>query len=97
MITTSSKDEAQRISQALLEQKKAACVNIIPNIGSSFWWNGKIDSSREYLLIVKTKASLLNELVNIVKQMHSYEIPEVIALPVVGGNSEYLKWIDETI
>ncbi len=92
-ITTATAKEAQRISRVLLEQRKAACVNIVPGVSSLFWWQDKLDSARESLLIVKTKTSLLNEIVRLVKEIHSYDIPEIIALPIVGGNQDYLEWI----
>ena len=66
-------------------------------VSSLFWWQGKVDSAEESLLIVKTKASLLNEIVAFVKEIHSYDVPEVIALPIVGGNPDYLKWIGEEV
>jgi periplasmic divalent cation tolerance protein len=94
-ITTSSEQEAHKIAELLLTKRKAACVNIIPRVGSSFWWQGKLDSARESLLIIKTKASLLSEIVDLVKAAHSYEVPEIIALPIIGGNEDYLKWIDD--
>jgi len=92
-ITTANTDEAQRISSRLLNQRKAACVNIVPRVDSLFWWQGKLDSAQESLLIVKTKASLLNEIVSLVREIHSYHTPEIIALPIVGGNQDYLDWI----
>ena len=94
-ITTGSEEEARNIADHLLSRRKAACVNIMPKIESHFWWQEKLDSARESLLIVKTKASLLPEIINLVKEIHSYEVPEVIALPIVGGNPDYLKWLDE--
>ena len=96
-ITTATAEEAQRISRALLEQRRAACVNIVPKVNSHFWWQGKIDSAQENLLIVKTTASQLNELVRLVKQLHSYEVPEIIAIPIVGGNQDYLEWISKEV
>ena len=71
LITTGTPEEAQRIAAVLLEQRKAACVNIIPQVSSRFWWKGKLDSAEESLLIVKTRASLLDEVVSLVKQVHS--------------------------
>ena len=94
LITTASAEEARRIAEVLLKQRKAASVNILPKVNSLFWWHGKIDSAEENLLIVKTKAALLNEVIRLVKENHSYEIPAVIALPIVGGNQDYLDWID---
>ena len=96
-ITTANTEEAQRISRALLEQRKVACVNIVPGVSSFFWWQDKIDSAQESLLIVKTKASQLNELVRLVKELHSYDIPEIIAVPIVGGNQDYLEWIGNAV
>lgn len=97
LITTATAEEAQRISRALVEQRKAACVNIVPGVSSLFWWQGKLDSTEESLLIVKTKASLLSEIVTLVKEIHSYDIPEIIALPIVGGNQDYLEWIQKEV
>ena len=94
-ITTNSADEAQQIAGLLLEQRRAACINIIPKVDSRFWWEGKLDSAQESLLVIKTKSSLLPEIINLVRGIHSYTIPEIIALPIVGGNQDYLDWIDE--
>jgi len=94
-ITTGTDGEARRVAGALLEQRKAACVNIVPAVTSLFWWEDRIDSDEESLLIVKSKASSLDEIVSLVKGIHSYDVPEVIALPIIGGNPDYLNWIGE--
>ena len=96
-ITVGTDDEAKSIADALLNQKKVACVNIVPKVDSLFWWEGKIDSDRESLLIVKTKISVLSEIIRLVKDIHSYDVPEIIALPIIGGNQEYLEWIDREV
>ncbi len=96
-ITTSGSEEAHRIADALLKQRKVACVNIVPRVSSLFWWQDKLESAEESLLIVKTKASLLDEIVESVKELHSYDVPEIIALPIVGGNQDYLEWIDKEV
>ena len=97
VLITSTDEEAPKIAEALLTQRKAACVNIVPRVSSFFWWQGKLDSAQESLLIVKTKASLLNEIVTLVKGVHSDEVPEIIALPIVGGNQDYLEWIGKEV
>lgn len=97
LITTGTPEEAQRIAAVLLEQRKAACVNIVPRVSSRFWWRGELDSAEESLLIVKTKVSLLDEVVSLVKEAHSYDVAEVIALPIVGGNKDYLDWMGEEV
>lgn len=94
-ITAANTDEARRISNILVSRRKAACVNIVAQVNSIFWWQGKIESADEALLIVKTKATLLEELIELVKQNHSYDVPEVIALPIIGGNRDYLQWLDD--
>ena len=96
-VTASTEEEAHRIAELLLNQRKAACINIIPKVDSLFWWQGKLDSARESLLIIKTAASLLPEIVDLVKSGHSYEVPEIIAMPIVGGNEDYLRWIDNEV
>ena len=96
-ITTANADEAQRIADVLLNERKAACVNIVPRVSSRFWWQGKLESAEESLLIVKTKASVLDEVVNLVKKHHGYDVPEVIALPIIGGNQDYLEWMGKEV
>jgi len=96
-ITTNTGGEAQQIARILLEQRKAACINIIPEVDSRFWWENEIDSAQESLLVIKTRASLLPEIIDLVKGVHSNIVPEIIALPIVGGNQDYLKWIDEEV
>jgi len=94
LITTGTEEEANKIASVLLNQRKAACVNIASRINSLFWWQDKLDSAEESLLIIKTKASQLDEIVRLVKELHSYEVPEIIALPIIGGSQDYLEWID---
>jgi periplasmic divalent cation tolerance protein len=94
LITSSSEEEAHKIAELLLNEKKAACVNIVPGMDSLFRWKGKLDSARESLLLVKTKASLFPEIISLVEEIHSYEVPEIIALPIIGGSEDYLKWLD---
>jgi periplasmic divalent cation tolerance protein len=93
-VTTSSEEEAGKIAGLLLEKRKAACVSVVPRVSSRFWWQGKLDSAQESLLIIKTRAALVPELTDIVKKAHSYTVPEIVALPIVGGNEEYLDWVD---
>jgi len=94
LITAGNEEEAHKIAELLVNEKKAACVNILPGVDSLFWWEDKIDSARESLLLVKTKASLFPEVVELVKRTHSYEVPEIIALPIIAGSEDYLKWLD---
>jgi periplasmic divalent cation tolerance protein len=94
LTTANTEGEAQRLAGLLLEKRQAACVNIVPAVDSRFWWQGRIDTAGESLLIVKTRASRLPEIIELIKGAHSNTIPETIALPIVGGNQDYLDWID---
>lgn len=94
-ITTDKSEEAHTIAEALISNRKAACVNIVPGVSSYFWWEGKRESTQEYLLIAKTRASLLSQVIELIKKTHSYDVPEIIALPIIGGNRDYLEWIDK--
>jgi len=94
LITTSSEEEARKIAELLINGKKAACVNIVPAVNSVFRWEEKLDSARESLLLVKTRASLFPEIVELVKRTHSYEVPEILALPIIAGSTDYLDWLD---
>ena len=84
---------AQKISKALVKEKLAACVNISSPIQSTYSWKGKICSEKEFLLFIKTKKSLSKKIEKRIKQLHSYECPEIIALPIVQGSEDYLDWI----
>jgi len=97
VLITSPDEDARKIADLLLAQRKAACVNIVPSVDSHFWWEGKLDSAQENLLIVKTRASLLDEIIDLVRQVHSYDVPEIIALPIVGGNRDYLDWLGKEV
>jgi len=96
-ITARDTEEAQKIAKSLLKRRQAACVNIVPEVDSHFWWQDKLDSAKESLLVVKTKDTLLPDIVKSVKKIHSYSIPEITALPIIGGNQEYLDWLDSEV
>lgn len=93
-ITATTPDEAEKIASALLQQRRAACVNTVPGVHSRFWWRDKLDEAEECLLIVKTRENLLPEVVKTVKDLHGNEVPEIIALPIIGGNRDYLDWLN---
>lgn len=93
LITASSMVEGERIGRKLVEERLAACANVVPNLRSFFWWQGKLTEEGEVLLLIKTRRSLLEPLVARVKRLHSYEVPEIIALPVVAGSEDYLRWV----
>lgn len=95
-ITSSSEEEASRIAGSLVGERLAACVNIIKNIRSIYAWQGKVCDDAEVLMIVKTQRCLFNKLKDRVKELHSYDVPEIIALPIIDGSEDYLKWIRES-
>lgn len=96
LVTAASPDEASRIGRDLVEQRLAACANIVPGVTSIFSWQGKISEETECLLILKSRDELFDQIMKAVKASHSYELPEVIALPIVSGLPEYLRWICES-
>ena len=95
LITCPDANEGKRIADILLRERLAACVNIISDVNSYFWWAGKVHHAEEVLLMAKTKEKLLRKLVRRAKENHQYENPEVIALPIVGGSKEFTRWIEE--
>jgi periplasmic divalent cation tolerance protein len=97
LVTCASREEADKISSCLVEKKLAACANIIHGINSIFRWQGKVDSAKESLLIIKSGEDKINSIIREVKSLHSYEVPEIIALPIIGGSKDYLKWLDDSI
>ncbi len=96
LITADSVDEGERIAGSLVDNHLAACVNVVPSIKSFFLWDGKSDQQSEVLLIAKSRKSLISQIIDHVKKIHSYSVPEIIAIPVIGGSEDYLKWIEET-
>jgi periplasmic divalent cation tolerance protein len=96
-VTASSRNEARKITDKLIGEKLVACVNIVPGIRSTYWWKGKIETAPEILLTIKTKKSLTGKVIKAVREIHSYIVPEIIVLPIIGGNPDYLKWIGETV
>lgn len=95
LVTCSSKEEAEKIGNSLVEKKLAACVNVVPEIKSIFYWKGKISREKEILLIAKSRMELFDSIKSEIKKLHSYEVPEIIALPIEAGSEKYLDWIRE--
>lgn len=94
-ITASSEDEAVKIAKTLVEEKLAGCVNIIRNVRSIYFWQGKVEDDQEVLMIVKTRSDLFEELEKRVKSLHSYTVPEIIGIKIKKGSENYLSWLDE--
>lgn len=94
--TTPTQDEAKKIAQNLLEKKIVACVTILPRATSFFWWDEKISQSNEFVLIIKTKKALVKNIVEVITQAHSYDVPEVISFSIEEGNVDYLQWVAST-
>jgi periplasmic divalent cation tolerance protein len=96
MVTCSSPAEAKRIARAVVEARLAACVNIVPGAVTSIYrWQGRVETARERLLLIKTSRKCLAKLRAAVEQLHSYDVPEFIALPIAAGSRKYLKWMGD--
>jgi periplasmic divalent cation tolerance protein len=93
IVTTSSKQEAEEIAQHLLRERLIACANIFGPVSSLFHWSGKVEKAEEYLIFMKTRKDLFEKVEETVKALHSYEVPEILALPIVGGSRAYLDWL----
>jgi periplasmic divalent cation tolerance protein len=96
-ITVSSADEGARIARALVEERLAACVNQLPGIRSTYRWQGKLEQNGEELLLIKTRKDLFAALQQRVCELHSYAVPELIAVPIIAGSAAYLQWLDEQV
>ncbi len=96
-VTAKDLAQARSIAQGLLNEKLIACANVIKGVESMFWWQGKIDRASEAMLVIKTRKDLFKKVCACVKKLHSYDTPEVIALPIIDGNPDYLKWIDDSV
>lgn len=92
-ITASSREEAMVIGRTLVEERLAACANVIENATSIYWWDGKLEDATEAVLFAKTQERLVEAIIGRVKELHSYECPCVVSWPIAGANAEYLEWI----
>jgi periplasmic divalent cation tolerance protein len=97
LTTAGSEEEARKIARHLVEKRLAACVNIIPQIESIYRWEGKVDSSREWLLLVKTTDERFPAVRDAIHELHSYELPECVVLNIEDGSSEYLQWLTDSV
>ena len=93
LMTASTKEEAVRIVRALLEERLIACANIMDPVSSFFWWQGKIEEEKEVLVIMKSHETLFKKLSKRVMELHSYDTPEILAIPIVNGSQSYLDWM----
>ena len=95
--TTETKEQAQTIAQHLVDTKLAACVQITGPTTSIYRWKGKVESTQEWLCLIKTSEELFEKVETAIKKLHSYETPEIIAVPIVKGTKEYLSWLDDEL
>jgi periplasmic divalent cation tolerance protein len=96
-VTAASSDEAATIARALVEEHLAACVNVVPGIRSFFWWEGRLQEANETLLVMKTHRERYGALEARVRSLHSYSVPEILALPVESGSPDYVAWVRESV
>jgi periplasmic divalent cation tolerance protein len=97
LMTAANEDEGARLAKILVEARLAACVSLVPQARSFFWWEGKIDEQHETIMIAKTRREALPLLIETVQKNHSYAVPEIIALPIIAGASNYLNWLSAEV
>ena len=93
MVTAASQDEALKISDQVVRSRLAACASMIPTVRSTYWWEGKVMNDQESLLLIKTTSDKFNSLEETIRKIHSYKVPEIIAIPVSNGFPPYLEWV----
>jgi periplasmic divalent cation tolerance protein len=93
VFVTAPAAEAPELAKALVEERLVACVNLVPGLRSLYWWEGKVEDEPEVLCIMKTRRNLFEPLRDRIRELHSYEVEEIIALPILAGNPPYLDWI----
>jgi periplasmic divalent cation tolerance protein len=97
LTTAGSQSEARKIAQSLVERRLAACVNIVPRIQSIYIWKGKVEKAEEYLLLIKTVKPREEQVRAAIRELHSYGLPECIAISIASGSAEYLKWLSDSV
>jgi periplasmic divalent cation tolerance protein len=95
--TCGDRETAERIAHRLVEQHLAACVNILPGVQSVYRWRGAVESESEILMLIKTKAALIQDVQSTIATLHSYEVPEFLVLPILGGSEAYLAWLEASL
>lgn len=97
LTATASRDDAQRIATALVELRLAACVQVIGPIASTYWWQGRVEQTEEWLCLIKSRRALYDELEQAIRARHPYETPEIMAMPVIAGSPPYLHWLSQEV
>lgn len=97
LVMVKDEQEAKLIAHELVKEKLVACANILNGVTSIFQWEGKIDEAKEVLMVLKTKQDLFDAVIQKVKSLHSYKVPEIIALPIIGGDEDYLQWVQDSV
>ncbi len=95
-VTCKDLKQAKGIARALVKERLAACVNVVPGVASIYAWEGKLEESREVLLVIKSRRALSGRLASRVRALHSYSVPEVVTVPIASGNPDYLRWVRES-
>ncbi len=96
LVACRNRAQARRIAKALVEERLAACVNVVPGVTSIYRWKGKVEAASEVLLVIKSRAALAKRLATRVQALHTYSVPEVVTLPIVSGSAAYLRWVRES-
>src|SRR5690349_24369062 len=97
LVTTPDKSTARKLARAALEAKLIACANIVPQIESHYWWQGKVERGKELLLLLKTESTRVKSLEKLIVSLHPYDTPEFVVLSITRGNTRYLKWLNDSL
>ena len=95
--TTDKREEAEKISRLLVEQRLAACVQIVGPVHSTYWWKDQVEQAEEWQLLIKTKETMFERVKELIRTNHSYDVPEILLVPITDGSEDYLEWLDENL
>ncbi len=97
VVVVGSKEEAEKISRKVVEKRLAGCAQVLGPIASTYWWKGKIEKAKEWLCLMKSRADLYQELETAIHRLHSYDVPEILATPIVSGSKGYFVWLESEL